>query len=216
MTLRLHRGGRWRAWLGKQLGGGPELGDRAWRRIVHASGAFVLAYYLVPGNILVVIPTWWLIVLAVVIVLVLEALRHSVGLELPTIRPYEERRVASYVYYGIALAVAVLFFPKPIAAVVVLGTAWVDPLAGELRLRRVSSAAQWGVPAVVYAVLGFSALRLAGAWPLAGCAVAAIIAAIVAVIAERPRHRWYDDDLAMTLVPAIALVLLVTAVPAVA
>ena len=216
MTWRLHRGGRGRAWLGRRLGGGPELGDRAWRRIAHASGAFVLVYYLLPVNAFVVLPTWGLIVVALATVLVLEVLRHRAGLELPTIRPYEQGRVASYVYWGVALAITVLFFPRAIAAAAILGTALVDPLAGELRLARAGRAAQWGLPILAYGGLAFVALRWVGSWPLEGSAVAAFLAAIVGVIAERPRHRYYDDDLAMTLAPAILLVLLATFVPALA
>lgn len=215
MTWRLHRNGRGRAWLGRRLGGGPELGDRVWRRIVHASGAFVLLYYLVPGNALVILPTWGLIVLALGTVCVLEVLRHRAGLELPTIRPYEHDRVASYVYWGVALAVSVLFFPRAIATAVILGTALVDPLAGELRLARVGRALQWTAAIAAYAALAFVALRLVGDWSLAGSGVGAVLAAVVAIVAERPRHRYYDDDLAMTLAPAVLLVALATLVPVV-
>ncbi len=213
MPPRLHTGGRWRAWLGRHLGGGPELGDRAWRRILHGAGAFVLLYYLVPGGAFVVLPTWALLLAVLAVVLALELLRHAVGLELPTIRPYESGRVASFTYFAVGLVVAVLLFPRPIAVVVVLGTSFVDPLSGELRLRGVRPLVGFGGPVVAYALVALVALRLAGPWPWAGCLLAAPIAAIAAVLAERPRHRYYDDDLAMTLVPALLLAALAAWLP---
>ncbi len=207
MDLRLHRRGRFRTWLGQRFGGGFELGDRVWRRILHGLCAGVLLYYLLPDGFFLVAPKEDVLLLALAAVLVLEVLRHLAGLELPTLRGYEQRRVASYAFFATAIVVTVLLFPVPVAAAVVLGTALVDPLAGELRLRHGSPAVLWGVPIAAYAALAFLGMAGVGRWPVLPSAGLALLAAPIAVAVERPKSRWVDDDLAMTFVPAIVVYL---------
>ncbi len=213
MPLRFHARGRWRAWLGARLGGDAELGDRAWRRVLHAFGAAVLLYFLLPRWFFVVLPTDAVLLLGLELVLVLEALRLFAGAELPTIREYERARMASYVYYAIALVAAVLLFPFPVASVVVLGTAWVDPLVGELRLS--ARGLRWYpvLPGVVYVGLGVAVLVFAAHWTLLPAVGLSAVAAAVALAVERPKIPELDDDLAMTLVPALVAELLLLAVP---
>ena len=205
MALRLHGRGRFRRWLGQKLGGDEELGDRAWRRIMHALGAAVLVYYVVPDNFFLIAPKEDVLLAALAAVFVIEVLRHTVGLELPTVRPYEARRVGSYVFYALALVIAILVFPKPIGAAVVLGTAIVDPVAGELRGRGGSPLLTVGVPLVLYWLLAAAGLAGVGRWPLLDSAALAAVAAPIAVAAERPKWPWVDDDLVMTVVPALVL-----------
>jgi hypothetical protein len=207
MALRLHRQGRFRRWLGQALGGDEELGDRAWRRVLHLFGAAVLVYYPLPENFFVVAPKEYVLIAALVAMFVLEVLRHLAGLELPTIRPYEAHRVASFAFYALALVLAVLLFPLPIGAAVVLGTAAVDPIAGELRRGSRPVALTVGVPFAVYALLAFAGLAAVGGWPPLPSAALALAAAPIAVAAERPKLPWVDDDLVMTLVPALFLYL---------
>jgi hypothetical protein len=205
MTLRLHRGGRFRRWLGRRLGGDEALGDRAWRRILHCLGASVVLYLIVPNNFFVVAPKETVLLAALAIALALEILRHTLGLELPTIRPYEQRRVGSFAFYAIALTGAVLLFPVPIAAAVVLGCSIVDPLAGEVRRTSWPTWVQWLVPWAVYVPLAVVGMSLVGSWPLLPALALAALAGAVAVAVERPTIAWVDDDLAMTFVPALVL-----------
>ena len=205
MSLRLHRGGRFRRWLGARFGGDEALGDRLWRRILHAIGASSLLYFAVPTDFFVVLPKSVVLLLALTVVLVLEVLRHAVGLELPTLRPYEKQRIGSYVFYAIALTGAILLFPRPIAFAVVLGTSLVDPLAGELRASRRYPRLYPGLPLVTYALLAFAGLAVGGGWPIGVSAGLAVLAAAVAIAVERPKLAWVDDDLAMTFVPALVL-----------
>jgi dolichol kinase len=205
VALKLHRDGRFRRWLGARFGGDEALGDRLWRRFLHLFGAAVLLYYPLPNGFFVVVPKVDVLLAALAAVLVVELLRHTVGLSLPTIRPYEAHRVGSYAVYAIALVGAVLFFPVPIAAAVVLGTAIVDPLAGEVRALGRSRGLYPGLPLVAYGLLAFVGLRLVGGWPLALSAGLAILAAPVAIAVEYPKIPWSDDDLAMTFAPALVL-----------
>jgi len=205
LELRLHRHGQFRRWLGHALGGDEELGDRAWRRTLHLFGALVLVYYAVPNNFFVVAPKADILLAALGVMFVLEALRHAVGLELPTIRPYETHRIASFVFFALALVLAVLLFPLPIAAAVVLGTAIVDPVAGELRRQSNSPVLTVGLPVAAYGLLAFVGLAAIGGWPAGPSALLAVVAAPIAVAVERPKWPWVDDDLMMTFLPGLFL-----------
>jgi len=205
MGPRLHRHGRFRRWLGAALGGDEELGDRVWRRIMHTSGSLVLLYYAVPVDFFVIAPKVDILLAALAAMFVLEILRHVAGLELPTLRPYESKRVASFLFFSVALVVAVLLFPLPIAAAVVLGTSLVDPIAGELRSQRARPLLAVGLPLGAYGLLAFVGMAAIGGWPAGDSAVLALLTAPLAVAAERPKWSWMDDDLVMTVVPALFL-----------
>lgn len=204
-ALRLHRGGGFRRRLATAFGRDPEAGDALWRRVLHGAGAFVLVYYLVPVEFFVLVPKEVVLLAALAAVGLLEALRLVAGLELPTIRGYEAGRPASFVFYAVALVGAVLLAPRAIAVAVVLGTAFVDPLAGELRAdARRARLAPW-VPFAAYAALATVALGAVGRWPWPIALGLGGVAAAVGVAVERWRFRWLDDDLTMTVVPAVVL-----------
>ena len=207
--MRLHRGGRFRAWLGARFGGDLELGNRLWRRILHGLGGAVLLYYLLPPNVLAGLPNAIIPLLALAAVLVLEGLRLSGHLEIPVIRPYESHRLASYAYFGLAMVIAVLAFPEPIAAAVILGTAIVDPLAGELRTSVRRRALYPYLPFVVYLALAWVALAGIGSYRALPAVFLSAVAAVLALAAEWPKWGAVDDDLAMTLLPGVVLAALV-------
>jgi hypothetical protein len=202
---RLHTGGHFRGWLGRQLGGDAELGDRAWRRILHGLGVLALLYYVLPDRFFIVLPKEDVLLLALAVVLVLEVLRHLMGLELPTLRSYESHRIASFAFFSLALVGALLLFPEPVGAAVILGTSLVDPIAGELRRHHPSTAVGWGVPIAAYVPLAIVGMVVFGGWPLLPSIGLALLAAVLAVAVEQPKVSWADDDLAMTFVAAFAL-----------
>jgi len=196
---------RFRRWLGLRFGLDEAGGDRIARRITHCLGALLLVYFVLPEDFFVVAPKDVIVLAALAAACVLEGLRHAIGFDLPMIRPYEEHRVASFVFYSIALAGAVLLFPVPIAAAVILGTALVDPIAGELRLSARHRSWYPALPFVAYSVLAFVGLSLIGGWPIGWGVVLALVAAGVGLAAEYPKIPWVDDDLAMTFAPALVL-----------
>jgi hypothetical protein len=205
VPITFHTGGRLRRWVGARLGGDFELGDRAYRRFLHCLGSLVLLYFVLPRQLVGWFTAEELLLIGLGLVLALEALRWTVGVELPTIRPYERTRIASYAFYAVALVAAVLLFPFPIALVVVLGTAFVDPLIGEVRASpRWRPTYPW-FPGAVYLLLGAGALVLVPHWPPFPAVAFAGMAAVLALAAERPKLPEIDDDLAMTLVPALVL-----------
>jgi hypothetical protein len=205
VTLKIHTGGRVRRWIGARLGGDFDLGDRVYRRFLHCLGALILLYYVLPRRLAAWLTAEELVLIGLALVLVLEVLRWTINVELPTIRSYEKKRVASYTFYAVALVAAVLLFPLPVALVVVLGTAFVDPLIGELRLSsRWRTTYPW-LPGAVYVLFGTTTLVLITHWPAFAAVSFAGIAAVIALAVERPKIPELDDDLAMTLVPALIL-----------
>jgi dolichol kinase len=208
MGLRLHRGGKFRTWLGARFGGDFALGDRLWRRALHGLGAVALVYYVVPTDFFRIAPKEYVLLAALAFVLALELLRHLAGLELPTIRSYEEDRIGSFAVFAVAIVAAVLLFPLPIACAVVLGTAVVDPLAGELRANPRYRKLDVAVPFLTYSALAFTGLAVLGRWAPLPSVGLALLAGGIAVAVERPKVWWVDDDLVVTLVPAVALYLI--------
>ncbi len=203
--LRARRGGSFRRRLAALFGRDEAAADELWRRILHGAGAFVLVYYVLPTGFFLVAPKEDVLLAALGAVIVLEVARRIARLELPTLRPYEARRPASFLFYAVALVVAVLLFPEPIAAAVVVGTAFVDPVAGELRRQARSRGVALGVPWAVYTALAVTALVGVGRWPWTDAVALAAVGGAVAVAAERVRYAWLDDDLTMTVAPALVL-----------
>ena len=206
MGLRLHRDGRTRAWIGRRFGGDESLGDRIWRRILHLGGLVVLAVYVVPAGTFGPVPVKAVPVLGLAVLLALEAYRWRGGVELPTLRAHEHGRMASYAYYGIALVIAVLVFPEPIAVAVVLGAALVDPLLGELRLRSGNRHLHAAVGVATYTVLAAVPISALGEVPVITAGALGLLGGAVAVAVEGPDSLVpLDDDLAMIVVPGLLL-----------
>jgi hypothetical protein len=214
MPVRLHSGGKVRGWIGARAGD-PSAGDRILRRLFHAAGALVLLVYLLPPDFFVVLPTRVVLLLALLTVLTLEAVRLARGVELPMIRPWEvaARRPASYAYFAVALVLAVLWLPPALGTAVVLGGAWADPVAGELRSRAGRAWVTFAAPALFYALLAAAALRFVGSWSLPAAVGAGLGAGLLAMAVEGPKWKWIDDDLLVVLVPGLFLAVLVALVP---
>jgi hypothetical protein len=205
VEIRLHRGGQFRRWLGARFGGGFELGNRVWRRTVHVLGVAVLVYFVIPDGFFLIVPKAAVLLTLLFLVLLAESLRHLGWVDVPMVRAYEAKQIGAYATYAVALTAAVLLLPEAIAAAVVLGTALVDPLLGELRDRPSARAYTPWVPVAVYAALAFVSLVGIGGWPWGVAALLSAGAAVVGVAAEYPRIDWLDDDLLMTAAPAVFL-----------
>jgi hypothetical protein len=197
--------GRVRRWLGTHLAGDPDAGDRVLRRLLHLAAGLALVFYLVPPVIVPGLSRAALLLAALVAVLALEAARLAGWVELPGLRRHEANRPASFVYFGIAIVIVLLAVPEAYAIVAVLGAALVDPLIGELRETPSRYRAYPAVPIATYAALAFPTLWWVGGAPVLLALPLALGAALLAVAVESPRNRHLDDDLLMTLVPALAL-----------
>jgi dolichol kinase len=176
------------------------MGEHWFRRILHLCTPIFLIYYLLPD------PIWTdgpqkvqglFILLGAVFVF--EAIRLSTKKTLPGMRHYEEVRLASYAWASTGLAVLFLTTPIEIAAPVVLGMAWVDPLIGELRGR--DHPDYPSVPIAVYFILTLASLT----WffgPDIRVVMISIVISPLAVWVEARRWWRLDDDFTMMVIPA--------------
>jgi dolichol kinase len=135
----------------------------------------------------------------------LDGLRLAGILEIPTLRPWEAHRPASFSYFGVALVAALLLFPPIIAVATILVCAWVDPLIGELRRRPLSVRARTVLAVLAAVVLWEAVLAIGTGVARPGIWLAGIVGATVAVAVESPQIPWIDDDLVMTLAPGAAV-----------
>jgi dolichol kinase len=175
------------------------------RRGFHVAGMIVLLLYALPRTLFGILPREDLLYLGLAAVAAMEALRWSGRLPLPAMRPLERRRPASFVYFAIGIAIVIVLFPEPVAIVAIGGAALIDPLIGEFRTRpRLAAAYPWA-PGIVYGAFAALVLFLFGPSPLPWAIALGAGAAVVALLIERPRIWWLDDDLLMTVVPAIFL-----------
>jgi hypothetical protein len=197
--------GRFRRWLGLHLAGDPAAGDRLFRRGLHLITALGLVYYLLPATVLPGLSRALLLLLVYAVVVALELFRLGGLLEMPGLRPHEVGRPASYLYFATAVVAVLLLVPEPFAAAAILGTALVDPLIGELK-----GSGRWRslypiAPVGLYVGLALPCLVLLGREGGALALPLSAAAALVAVAVESPKHRHLDDDLLMTVLPALTL-----------
>jgi len=120
------------------------------------------------------------------------------------LRIYEEKRPASYVYFGVALCILLVFFPQQIAIPCILCACFSDPIIGEIRYRLGKKKAY---------VIGFFVCMFFFliTWYTADIPIlllASLLGASAAVIGEAKKFWLIDDDFMIQILPAIILLLL--------
>lgn len=178
------------------------------RRLVHASGAGLPALYLLG------LATWTqvraLYVLGVAVVIVLEALRLSVGLDWwiyeHLTREYEADTVAGYALYMLSSAVVAVAVEPLVAIPAILMLALGDPLSGMLgsgELRTVKRPTALAGMFVVCAIIAAPFLY--------GTPLAVLFGALGGMLADgvKPIVRGYvvDDNLTIPPVAAAGILL---------
>lgn len=187
--------------------------DAHWyRRAFHMFGASLLVYYMLPDIEWINLLKFWIPPLIVIIALVLECLRlkgkidsgHFFGL-----RMYEKNRVGSYLFFGFAVLILLLFFPQQIAVPCILCACIADPIMGEVRYR-------FGEKNVY--IIGFLVCMLffMVAWYKANIWImllVSIVGAAGALIGEVKKFWWLDDDFMIQMVPAVLLLIIWIGIP---
>ena len=192
---------------------GPTRTERAIRRGLKLAGLGVLAYYALPAKIFGVRVEWSFVLGAGVVALV-ELARLTRAVRLPAVRAYEERRPAGYVYWALALAVLVAFFPEGIAVSALVAAAVTDILAGELRTLGLAPARVRVGTVVLFATLaGLLSAPMLPQEPLLPRLLAAVAGGLVAAAVEGRRWSALDDDLLLPLLPALLWMALFLLVP---
>jgi dolichol kinase len=193
--------------------------DEVARRLVHVTGAAVPLGYLLGGDLV----SWQFVQLflsvALVVVVLLEYLRLSVGLDWAIYerltREYEQDNPAGYALYIVGMAVVAwavaVGLPVKVALAAMLILAIGDPISGLLGSTEASSVKQLWVLLVMF---GVCTLLAAPFVPVA----AAVLGGVAATFADgvKPTVAGYviDDNLSIPVLGATAMWIGWVALPA--
>lgn len=174
------------------------------RRIVHISTPVFLIYYFLPDPLWTGGPPRVLgLLIFLAIVLVAEALRliyrpNFIGM----MREYENTQMSAGAWAALGMTFAFLFFPFGYSAPALIGMGWVDPVIGDLR--RKSSPRYPSVPILLYFLIALVSMAVI-IGPTVKVVAASLVAAPLAIWAERLKSSYVDDDFLMMIVPLIAI-----------
>jgi len=177
-----------------------------YRRVFHAFGASFLLYYMLPNIDWINTLKFWIPIAILILVFAVEYLRikgkinsnHFFGL-----RMYEKNRVSSYLFFGVAIVILLLFFPQLIAVPCILCACIADPVMGEVR-HRFGEKNVYIVGFLVCMIFFMVTWYKAGFWMMFPVS---IIGAIGAVIGETKKFWWLDDDFMIQMIPAVLLLI---------
>lgn len=184
------------------------MADELKRRLVHASGAGLVALYLL-ANSLELGLTWRrfqiLMVLLAAGALALEFVRLQIGLDWRLYdvltREYEQDNPAGYALYMISMTAVVVVFPSEIALPAMLMLALGDPISGAVSddtLKRVKH------PKVLVAMFVVSTAIALAFLPLAAALAAALGATLADGVTLEIRTYIIDDNLTIPIYAATA------------
>jgi tetrahydromethanopterin S-methyltransferase subunit G len=176
--------------------------EQIYRRFNHTAAACFIIFFLFPHKIFGLDRIYFAIILWIII-LGIEYLRLNNKVNLLGMRDYEKDRVAGFVWFASGTFIIFGFtemgaFPQSIAIATIIMAAYTDPVIGEANQKL---GGNWGIG------IGFFCSFLIYQ-VIIGVILYSVLGALVAVIAEKPRLKWFDDDLAMQIFPATILSIL--------
>jgi hypothetical protein len=192
--------------------GQPEVkgGKRGnlFRRLTHVMLSLGIIYYWLPDPLWTEgVPKWTGLLAAVFLACLIEFARMKHRKLLTGMRAYEERRVGGYLYAVIGMAIVLWISPDIVGIPCIIGMACCDPIAGELRWRKIPETRVALLAAVVYALIAFSSLSILETEIGTMILLIATLTPI-AILSEQIDIQYLDDDLTMLVFPAIAGTLL--------
>jgi len=178
------------------------IDEQIYRRFNHTIAACFVIYFLFPSEILGLQRSYY-IILFWLLVFSVEIARLTKGIKILGMRDYEKDRIASFVWFasGSCLLLGFYelgFFPQSLVIATIIMAAYTDPVIGE-------ASKKWGDKngIVCGLVCSFIIYQV-----IIANIIYSIIGSIVAVISERPKIKWFDDDLSMQIIPITVLVIL--------
>jgi dolichol kinase len=182
--------------------------DAHWfRRVFHTSAASFLFYYLLPDEEWINLGKIIIPIIIIFCMIVVEYRRIRGDLDHQRffgLRNYEEKRPASYLYFGVAVLLLFLLFPQQIAIPCVLCASFTDPIIGELRYYLGKKRA-YAIGYIV-SVLFFLAIWYRADWWILILVV--LLGATGAVTGEAKKLKLVDDDFMIQMLPAFLLLLM--------
>jgi hypothetical protein len=176
--------------------------EKIYRRFNHTVAACFVIYFLFPQEILG-LERIYLVILLWTIILGIEYLRLNKNLNMFGMRDYESDRVAGFVWFASGTFIILGFyemgaFPQSLAIATIIMAAYTDPVIGEANHKLGD---RWGVG--IGFVCSFAIYQL-----IIGVIFYSILGGLIAVLVERPKLKWFDDDLAMQIFPITILSIL--------
>ena len=178
-----------------------------YRRVFHAFGACFLFYYMLPDTFWLNLLKFWVPIFIIVFAVLLEISRlkgfissdYFFGL-----RNYEKKRFGSYLFFGFALFILLMFFPQQIAIPCILCGCFADPIIGEARFR-FSKIRVYFIGFLICVIFFMVSWLNADLWLIL---LVSFVGASGALVGEIKKFWWLDDDFIIQILPAVLLVLL--------
>jgi hypothetical protein len=192
-----------------EIKGGPK--GRLIRRLAHGMLPLGIIYYWLPDPLyLDYFPKWLGALIVLLGIAIFESVRIMTGRILPGMRNYEVKGIGSYFYAVLGVILLLLFFHQYIAIPCILAMAWVDPLAGELRLKKIPKSVCIILCGILYfIIILISSVVFNGEWFMESTIILSLsLAAIttpIALFVEAIYIRHLDDDFTMLFFPALAV-----------
>ena len=176
--------------------------EKIYRRFNHTVAACFVIYFLFPQKIMG-LDRIYLVILLWIIILGIEYLRLNKNLNLFGMRDYESDRVAGFVWFASGTFIILGFyemgaFPQSLAIATIIMAAYTDPVIGEANHKLGD---RWGLG--IGFVCSFAIYQL-----IVGVIFYSVLGGLIAVLVERPKLKWFDDDLAMQILPISILSIL--------
>ena len=176
--------------------------EKIYRRFNHTVAACFVIYFLFPQEIMG-LDRIYLVILLWIIILGIEYLRLNKNLNMFGMRDYESDRVAGFVWFASGTFIILGFyemgaFPQSLAIATIIMAAYTDPVIGEANHRLGD---RWGLG--IGFVCSFAIYHL-----IVGVIFYSLLGGLISVLVERPKLKWFDDDLAMQIFPITILSIL--------
>ena len=176
--------------------------EKIYRRFNHTVAACFVIYFLFPQKIMG-LERIYLVILLWIIILGIEYLRLNKNLNLFGMRDYESDRIAGFVWFASGTFIILGFyemgaFRQSLAIATIIMAAYTDPVIGEANLKLGD---RWGLG--IGFVCSFAIYQL-----IIGVIFYSVLGGLIAVLVERPKLKWFDDDLAMQIFPISILSIL--------
>ena len=176
--------------------------EKIYRRFNHTVAACFVIYFLFPQKVMG-LERIYLVILLWIIILGIEYLRLNKNLNLFGMRDYESDRVAGFVWFASGTFIILGFyemgaFPQSLAIATIIMAAYTDPVIGEANHKLGD---RWSLG--IGFVCSFAIYQL-----IVGVIFYSVLGGLIAVLVERPKLKWFDDDLAMQIFPISILSIL--------
>ena len=170
-----------------------------YRRFNHTVAACFVIYFLFPESILgfdrvYLVGIFW------ISILLIEYFRLNGVFTLDGMRDYENTRIAGFVWFATGTCMILVFyeiglFPEIFAISTIIMASFVDPLIGEVNRKYGNK------EGIIAGLIGSFVIYQM----IIGVLFYSIVGSIVAVIVERPKFKWLDDDLLIQIFPIMVM-----------